>query len=195
RKEPKKASKMVKKTNFSFAVVTNKYGKTAENVATYYVVSKYMLSDVLTIEDAGIQSPETYTNFEITTKNGAAYAGRTANIYNSFAINGVTDLARGERGSGIFMTKSVGNVSKVIITWNTNSRANKALSIYGKNEPYEAYASEDNDELLKYCTGDEKAKGTELATLKYDGSTATAEYIVEGQYRYLMILPVNTLSL
>lgn len=177
------------------AVVTNKYGKTAENVATYYVVSKYMLSDELTIEDAGIQSKETYTNFEITTKNGAAYAGRTANMYNSFAINGVTYLARSERGSGIFMTKSVGNVSKVIITWDTHSNTDKSLAIYGKNEPYEAYASEDNEELLKYCTGDEKAKGTELATLKYDGSTTTAEYIVEGQYRYLMILPVNELSL
>ena len=185
----------VNKTVTLKAVVTNKYGKTAENVATYYVVSKYMLSDVLIIEDNGIQSKETYTNFEITTKNGAAYAGRTANMYNSFAINGVTYLARSERGSGIFMTKSVGNVSKVIITWNTKTWTDKSLAIYGKNEPYEAYASEDNEELLKYCTGDEKAKGTELATLKYDGSTTTAEYIVEGQYRYLMILPVNELSL
>lgn len=151
----------------------------------------YMLYDVLTINDAG--NPGSYTNFEITTKNGAAYAGRAMSNYNSFQINGSTSSTSSARGSGIFMTKSVGNVSKVIIKWNDNTSATKrTLAIYGKNEPYEAYVSEENDELLKYRLKDGKSPGTLLTSFTYDGSTTPVEYIVEGQYRYLMILPTTS---
>lgn len=159
--------------------VTNKYNKTSTATATFTVVSPYKVVDVITVND----NPDcsSYKNFSKVVKGGAEYAGRFMKGNDVIQINGKTSGSAA--GSGVFMTNSVGNVSKVSVEWSTNS-SGRTLNIYGKNEPYVAYASENEADCKTYVGAGNTAKGTLLGTIVYGTST---ELTIDGDYKYIFV--------
>ena len=160
--------------------VTNKYNKTSTATATFTVVSPYKVVDVITVNDN--PGCSAYQNFSKVVKGGAVYAGRFMDGSGAIQINGKTSGSAA--GSGVFMTNSVGNVSKVSVEWNSTNSSGRTLNIYGKNEPYVAYASENEADCKTYVGAGNTAKGTLLGTIVYGTST---ELTIDGDYKYIFV--------
>ena len=160
--------------------VTNKYNKTSTATATFTVVSPYKVVDVITVNDN--PGCSAYQNFSKVVKGGAVYAGRFMDGSGAIQINGKTSGSAA--GSGVFMTNSVGYVSKVSVEWGSGNTAGRTLNIYGKNEPYVAYASENEADCKTYVGAGNTAKGTLLGTIVYGTST---ELTIDGDYKYIFV--------
>lgn len=162
--------------------VTNKYDVTSTATATFTVVSPYKVVDVFTVDDTGVTGTS-YTSFSGKVKNGAEYAGRVAVKDKIFIqINGST--SGNAAGSGVFMTNSVGYVSKVSVEWGSGNSAGRKLNIYGKNEPYVAYASDALTDRKTYVGANNTARGTLLGTIVNGTST---ELKIDGNYKYIFV--------
>ena len=162
--------------------VTNKYNVTSTAPATFTVVSPYKVVDTITVSDTGVTGTS-YTSFSGKVKNGAEYAGRVAVKDKIFIqINGST--SGNAAGSGVFMTNSVGYVSKVSVEWGSGNSAGRKLNIYGKNEPYVAYASDALTDRKTYVGANNTARGTLLGTIVNGTST---ELKIDGKYKYIFV--------
>lgn len=123
-------------------------------------------TDVLAYADLEADGTS-YVDFEDVSKNTAVYAGKSAAGNSSIQL-------RSKDGSGIVSTTSGGVVSKVAVTWNTNTSSGRSLTIYGKNNAYtDAYDLYDSDTY-----------GEVLGTIAYGSST---ELSISGSYSYIGI--------
>ena len=108
-----------------------------------------------------------YTDFSGKTgSSGAVYAGNCAASYNSI------QLRSNNSNSGVITTASGGKVTKVVVTWNSNTSDGRTLNIYGKSTAYSAATD-------LYNSSDQ---GTLLGTIVYGTST---ELTVTGDYEFI----------
>lgn len=98
--------------------------------------------------------------------SGAVYAGQSA------GGNDAVQLRSNNNNSGIIVTKSAGKVSKVIVTWNSNTADGRTLNIYGKNSAYSAATD----------LYDTNKQGELLGTIVKGTST---ELTIEGDYAFI----------
>lgn len=88
--------------------------------------------DVLNRNFTGVTGTS-YTNWSGKTgTSGAVYAG------NSAGGNNAIQLRSDNSNSGIVTTTSGGKVTKVVVTWNSNTASGRTLDIYGKDTAYSA---------------------------------------------------------
>ncbi len=125
------------------------------------------ITDVLNQSVTGITG-SSYTSFSgITVTSKAVYAGQCAGSYSSI------QLRSNNSNSGIVTTASGGTITKVEVTWNSNTSANRTLQVYVSNTAFE-----DPTELYG---GDATLAGT----IVNDGSSTTLE--IDGTYAYVGI--------
>lgn len=122
-------------------------------------------TDVIDRPFTGV-SDTSYTEWTGTGTSGAVYAGQSA------GGNDAVQLRSNNNNSGIIVTKSAGKVSKVIVTWNSNTADGRTLNIYGKNTAYSAATDLYN----------ESTAGTKLGTIVCGTST---ELTINGDYEYI----------
>ena len=123
-------------------------------------------TDVLDQTLFGI-SGANYTDFSGKTgSSGAVYAGNCAASYNSI------QLRSNNSNSGVITTASGGKVTKVVVTWNSNTVDGRTLDIYGKSTAYSAASD-------LYNSSDQ---GTLLGTVVCGTST---ELTVTGDYEFI----------
>ena len=104
------------------------------------------VTDVLNREFTGVTGT-TYTSWSDKTSNSdAVYAGQSAGSYESI------QLRSSNSNSGIITTASGGTVTKVEVTWNSNTANGRTLNVYGSNAAYtsptELYNSETQGTLI-----------------------------------------------
>lgn len=124
--------------------------------------------DVLNLAFTGVTG-SSYTAFSGKTgTSGAVYAGQCA------GGNASIQLRSSSSNSGIVTTASASGkkVTKVVVTWNSNTAAERTLNIYGKNTAYSAATD-------LYQAGEQ---GTLLGTIVYGTST---ELTISGDYEYI----------
>lgn len=124
--------------------------------------------DVLNQTFTGVTG-SSYTEFSGKTgTSGAVYAGQCA------GGNGSIQLRSSNNNSGIVTTASASGkkVTKVVVTWNSNTAAGRTLNIYGKNTAYSAATD-------LYQAADQ---GTLLGTIVNGTST---ELTISGDYEYI----------
>ena len=128
-------------------------------------VPEGMKVDVLTRETTGVEGT-TYTDWsgKTVTTSSAVYAGQSA------GGNNAIQLRTTNNNSGIVTTKSGGYVKKVVVTWNSNTAADRTLNVYGKNSAYSAATD----------LYDSNTQGTLLGTIINGTST---ELEVTGNYQ------------
>jgi len=125
------------------------------------------ITDVLNQSVTGITG-SSYTSFSgITVTSKAVYAGQCAGSYSSI------QLRSNNSNSGIVTTASGGTITKVEVTWNSNTSANRTLQVYVSNtafgDPTELYGGD----------------ATLAGTIVNDGSSTTLE--IDGTYAYVGI--------
>ena len=98
--------------------------------------------------------------------SSAVYAG------NSAGGNTSIQLRTTNNNSGIVSTTSGGSLTKVTVTWNSNTQSGRTLNIYGKNTAYSAATD-------LYSTS---TQGTLLGTIVYETST---ELTITGSYTFI----------
>ena len=124
------------------------------------------VTDVLDQNLFGI-SGKNYTEFSGKAgESGAIYAGQCAADYGSI------QLRSNNSNSGVITTASGGKVTKIVVTWNSNTVSGRTLNIYGKNSAYSAATDLYNS----------SNQGTLLGTVVCGTST---ELIVTGDYEFL----------
>ena len=77
-------------------------------------------------------SPNSYTDWTYQAPSGAEYAGQSSGTYQSI------QLRSNNNNSGIVTTTSIGNVTKVAVSWNDNTAIGRTLNVYGSNSSYSA---------------------------------------------------------
>ena len=123
-------------------------------------------TDVLNREFTGI-SGTSYVNWSGKTgESGAVYAG------NSAGGNDAIQLRSSNSNSGIITTTSGGKVTKVVVTWESNTSSGRTLDIYGKNSAYSSAS-----DLYSSNT-----QGTKLGSIVYGTSTTLN---ITGDYTYI----------
>lgn len=142
---------------------------------TYYAVyaagsgnSTAAVTDQLTNANTVNSTSTTYTSWTATGTSGAEYAGQSG------GGNTAIQLRSSNSNSGIVVTHSAGNVTRVAVTWNSNTTDGRAINIYGSNTVYtnatDLYDNSKQGELLGTI-----AKGT------------STELNIEGDYAYIGI--------
>ena len=124
--------------------------------------------DVLNRTLTGITKNSTsYSNWSGKTSNSTAvYAG------NSAGGNDAIQLRSDNSNSGIVTTASGGKVAKIVVTWQSATKAGRILDIYGKNTAYSAATD----------LYDSSKQGTKLGSIEYGTSTTLT---IEGDYQYI----------
>ena len=141
-------------------VTVKQAGKASEGGETVSVI------DILTRETTRV-SGTSYADWTYeSTITSAKYAG------NSAGGNESIQLRTTNSNSGVVTTASGGNAKKIVVTWHSETTANRILQVYGKNTPY-------TDATDLYNTDNQ---GTLLGTIKYGTST---ELIITGDYQYV----------
>ena len=85
-------------------------------------------------------------NRSLTGVTGTSYSGWSNKTSNSSAVyagnsaggNSSIQLRSSNSNSGVVMTTSGGNVTKVTVVWNSNTASGRTLNVYGKNSAYSA---------------------------------------------------------
>lgn len=98
--------------------------------------------------------------------SNAVYAGQSAGGNNSI------QLRSNNNNSGIITTASGGKVTKVKLTWNSNSADGRTISVYGSSTAYSTAAD----------LYDSEKQGTLLGEIKNGSST---ELEIEGDYTFI----------
>ena len=143
--------------------------KSAEVSATYTKNVPGQVIDELTRATTGITG-STYTDWNNkTATSSAVYAGQSAGGNDAIQLRSATDKGY----SGIITTASGGSAVKVVVTWNSNTTADRTLDIYGKNTAYDSAEDLYTD-----------AKGTKLGSIVCGTST---ELVITGEYEYIGI--------
>lgn len=83
---------------------------------------------------AATGSPTSYTDWTYTAPSGTAYKGQSSGN----ATDQYIQLRSNNNNSGIVTTSSIGNATKVVVTWNNTTASGRTLNIYGKNTAYTA---------------------------------------------------------
>ena len=122
--------------------------------------------DVLNREFTGVIGTN-YTEWSGKTgTSGAVYAGQSAGGNESI------QLRSSNSNSGIVTTTSGGKVTKVTVTWNSNTASSRTLNVYGKNTAYQAATDLYNS----------TRQGTLLGTIVCGTST---ELTITGDFAYI----------
>ena len=101
-----------------------------------------------------------------TSVSDAVYAGQSA------GGNSAIQLRSNNNNSGVVTTASGGTVTKISVTWNSNSTNGRTLNIYGKNTAYSAATD----------LYDTSKQGTLLGTIVNGTST---ELEIDGNYTFI----------
>ena len=123
-------------------------------------------TDVINLAFTGITANSTsYSDWsgKSGSASSAVYAG------NSAGGNSSIQLRSSESNSGIVTTASGGKVTKVVVTWNSNTSSGRTLDVYGKNTAYSAAT-----DLYNSST-----QGTKLGSIICGTST---ELTISGDY-------------
>lgn len=120
--------------------------------------------DVLNRDFTGITNT-TYSDWTGTGASGTVYSGNSAGGNSSIQL-------RSSSLSGIVSTTSFGKVTNVVVTWNSNTAADRTLDIYGKNTAYT-----DASDLYNNST-----RGTKLGSI-VKGTSTTLD--ITGDYDYI----------
>lgn len=152
------------------AVITLSYTGAESKTVTVKQDAKVpegMKVDVLTRATTGVEET-TYAEWSGKTvaTSSAVYAGQSA------GGNDAIQLRSNNNNSGIVTTISGGYVKKVVVTWNSNTAADRTLNVYGKNSAYSAATDLYNS----------NTQGTLLGTIINGTST---ELEVTGNYQYI----------
>lgn len=142
------------------------------NFESVVLPSTQTFTDLLDKTFTGV-SGTSYTNWSgktVTNGSGAVYAG------NSAGGNSSIQLRSNNSNSGIVTTKSGGKAVKIVVSWNSNTGADRTIDIYGKNTAYSAATD---------LYGDNK--GTKIGSIKKD----TTELVINGDYEYIGIRSSN----
>ena len=124
------------------------------------------VTDVLDRALTGV-SGNSYSNWSgKTSDSDAVYAGNSAGGNNSI------QLRSSNSNSGIVTTASGGRVTKVSVSWNSNTANERTLNIYGKSTAYSAATD----------LYDNSKRGTLLGTIVYGTST---ELTISDDYAYI----------
>jgi len=127
-----------------------------------------LVTDVIDLAFTGVPATAYYA--EWSGKKGSAssavYAGQSAGSYNS------VQLRSSNNNSGIISTTSGGKLTKVSVTWNSNTISGRTLNVYGKNTAYTAVT-----DLYNSST-----QGTLLGTIVKGTSTVLT---ISGNYEYI----------
>ena len=106
---------------------------------TYYAVFAYAsgsgsaeVTDVLTRESTGVTGTSYSDWSDVTATSAAVYAGQSA------GGNDAIQLRSNNNNSGIVTTTSGGKVTKVTITWNSNTSDGRTVNVYGSDVAYSA---------------------------------------------------------
>lgn len=133
--------------------------KARENVGT--------VNDTIDRDVTGSTSSNTYASWSNkTVSSSAVYAG------NSAGGNESIQLRSNNNNSGIVSTSSGGILTKVTVTWNSNTTSGRTLNIYAKNTAYSAATD-------LYSTS---TQGTLLGTIVKGTST---ELTITGSYTFI----------
>ncbi len=129
---------------------------------------KSAVVDVLTRATTGVTKNSTsYTAWSNkSASSDARYAGKSAGSNDSI------QLRTSGSDEGVVQTTSGGNVTKVIVDWNSNTSNARTLDIYGKNTAYS-----DASDLF-----DDGKKGTLLGSIVKGTST---DLSISGNYAYI----------
>ena len=125
--------------------------------------------DKLTRELTGISGTNYSSWSGKSVSSPAVYAGQSA------GGNSSIQLRSNNNNSGIITTTSGGQLTKVSVTWNTNTSNGRILDIYGSNTAYTAPT-----DLYNSST-----QGTQLGSITYNGTNTSAELAIEGEYTYV----------
>ena len=145
---------------------------------TYYAVFAYAsgsgsaeVTDVLNRELTGVTGTSYSEWSGVTATSAAVYAGQSA------GGNDAIQLRSNNNNSGIVTTTSGGKVTKVAITWNSNTAADRTVNVYGNNSAYSAAT-----ELYS------SSQGTLLGTIVCGTST---ELDITDDYEYVGLRSAN----
>ena len=131
------------------------------------------VTDVITRTVTGVTG-NSYTAFSgKTDESNAVYAGQCAGGNSSVQLRSTADKS-GEY-SGIITTSSGGNVTSVVVDWNSNTSDDRVLQVYGSSTPYSSA-----NELYSNVTW-----GTLLGTITK--GTSTTLNVTSGNYPYIGI--------
>lgn len=131
-------------------------------------ISENVVVDTLNRETTGITSTSYAEWLEKKSISNAVWAGQSAGGNESI------QLRSNNSNSGIITTASGGKVSKITITWNSNTTNGRTLDVYGKNTAYSSPT-----DLYNTST-----QGTKLGSIVCGTST---ELVVEGDYEYIAL--------
>lgn len=121
--------------------------------------------DVLNRASTGV-SGTSYTDWNgVKSNSSAVYKGQSAGGNESIQLRSTNS------NSGIVTTASGGKVSKIVVTWNSSTAADRTLDIYGKNTAYSAATD-------LYATN---TQGTKLGSIKNGSTTLT----INGDYKFI----------
>lgn len=151
-------------------LTAGKYYPAAGATTLYPIYTMYSggggsTDDVLNQTFTGVTGTS-YTEFsEKTGTSNAVYAGQCAGGYSSIQLRAISP-------SGIITTTSGGKVSKVSVTWESNTASGRTLQIYGKSTAYSS-----SSDLYNTTT-----QGTLIGTIIYGTST---ELSISGDYTHI----------
>ena len=140
---------------------------TQTTLAYHYEKDDHIVSDELTVGTTGATDTN-YVNWEETGTSGATYKGRSAGGNDSLQLNS------NNNDKGIVTTTSGGKVSKVTVSWNGSTSANRTIDIYGKHTAYQAVSDLYNTEK----------QGTLIGSIVKGTST---EAVIDGEYEFIAI--------
>ena len=144
----------------------NAYMSLGYKYSTSAATASSSVTDTLNRSTTGITGTS-YTAWNNKIVNSAAvYAGQSA------GGNSSIQLRSDNNNSGIITTASGGNVSKITVTWNSNTSNGRTLQVYGKNTAY-------SNPTDLYSTS---TQGTLLGTIVC-GTSTTLE--ITGDYAYI----------
>lgn len=160
-------------------LVDTKTAVFGEEDVTFYAVfatkiegKKTVTEDVLNRALTGVTG-STYSDWSgktVTDGSGAVYAG------NSAGGNSSIQLRSTNSNSGIITTTSGGIITKVKVSWNSNTDSGRTIDVYGKTSAYSSAANLYNA----------AADGTKIGSIKIGTSTELTIDLSEG-YTYVGI--------
>lgn len=125
-----------------------------------------VVNDVLNRATTGVTGTN-YATWTATGTSGAVFKG------NSAGGNESIQLRSNNSNSGIVTTTSAGKISKVAVSWNSNTADGRTLDVYGSNSAYSSASD-------LYGS----SKGTKLGSFVY-GNGKSIELTVSGNYAYV----------
>lgn len=125
------------------------------------------VTDTLNLALTGVSGTNYNSWSDKTSESGVVYAGQSAGGNNSI------QLRSNNSNSGIVVTGNAEGLKakKVIVTFNSNTAANRVVDIYASN--------------TAYTNPTELYSGSAIGSLSYDGSVATVTFEVTGDFAYI----------